>query len=220
MKNLFKGVSILLLSLVVISCFAQKKAKPFQGTITYTISYEGEIEPAQKAQMPTESTLYLKGDKSREEMKMAMGSQVSIADKATQDMIMLLNMMGQKMAITSNYKEMSEDKTKTTVKLLDEIKEIAGYTCKSAEVIIKVEDQEVTSVYYYTEDINYDNPNWSEPFKEINGVIMEYTVESEKFKMINTVSKVKKGKLKDELFAIPAGYKTMTMDEFKTLMGG
>ena len=90
MKNLFKGVSILLLSLVVISGYAQKKAKPFQGTITYTYTFEGEIDANQKLQLPTGSILYLKGDKLRDENKSAMGSQVSIADKATQDMIMLI----------------------------------------------------------------------------------------------------------------------------------
>jgi len=224
MRRLTSILFILTLILSTVSVNAQKKAKPFTGTISFNIAFEGrELEPSEKAQMPTEiKTYYGKDNMIRTDQITAMGSVSTISNTKTNESTVLFDMMGQKMAVKSTKKEYDESikDLKYDVTFTDETKIILGYKCKKATVKDK-DGKEM--IVYYTEDLNVKNPNANNPaFKEIKGIALEYTqaTADEELTLHLTAKEVKKGKIKKSMFTIPSGYKTITKEEFKSMIGG
>jgi len=164
----------------------------------------------------------IKGNKARSEMVMSMGKTVSISDGDNKTAITLMDMMGQKLAIQSNYEEIMKemaDSPEAKVEVTSETKEIAGYTCKKAVVTIPEEEMEI--IVYYTEELgtsalNFDNPQ----FKDINGVMLEFEMPNESFSMHFTAISVEKKNVDDSEFTIPEGYQIKTKEELKGMFGG
>ena len=198
---------------------AQKGAKGFEGQISYSIEYLGEMDPATKAQAPTELIMYFKGTKARMEQTTAMGKAIVISDNTTMEQLVLLDMLGNKWAIKSTKEETEKalsETPKATVKVTEETKTIAGMSCKKAEV---TQDGK-TEAFWFTNDIVVDKPNWNMPWSEITGVLMEYVQAQGEIQMKVTAKEVSKSKLKDNLFTAPSEYQMMTSEEFKSMFGG
>jgi GLPGLI family protein len=218
MKKIF--LMTLAASAVLFSAPAKAQKKLSEGKITYEISFPGmQIDPQQAAMLPTESITYIKGDKSRSEQKMGMGmSQVVISDSKANSAVILMDMMGNKTAIKMTAAEMEKgEKEKPQVKVLDETKEIAGYKCKKAEI---TDSKGNTSQVYFTKDIKGTQGGGKGLFKELDGFPMEFELKQQGMSMKFTVTNVSDEKVDDNLFAVPAGYKEMTLEEFQKSMGG
>jgi GLPGLI family protein len=216
MKNIFLVFSLITFSLFNNLAFAQKG---FEGAIIYGIEYEDlpEEMEAMKAMLPSETTIKIKGSKTRTEQSMGMGSTTSIMDGKNNSLITLMDMMGNKVAIRNDLNKEEKDNAAEVVNIdyIDETKEIAGYKCKKAE--IKIEDQEDVIVVYYTEEIN--TVDTKSQYKGLKGFPMSYEINTPEMKMIMTVKEVKKGKISAEEFTIPEAYEEMTMEEFQKSMG-
>ncbi len=224
MKKLTSILFILTLILSTVSVNAQKKTKPFTGTISFNIAFEGrELDPNEKAQMPTEiKTYYGKDNMIRTDQVSAMGTVSSISNTKTFETMVLFDMMGQKMAVKSTKKEYDESikDMKYDVTVTDETKTILEYNCKKA--IVK-NDKGTEMIVYYTDEINVPNPNATNPaFKDIKGVALEYTqpTADEELTLHLTAKEIKKGKVKKTMFTVPSGYKVITKEEFKSMIGG
>lgn len=229
MKNNFKFLTSLLL-IMTISYFvsAQKKAKPFQGTMIFTVSYSGEgLTPMMKANLPAEVSMSYKESNTRTEYT---SSQTSVAYITRYDSLtttILYDMGVQKFACTISSKEKTQESLKNLlpakIKYFDSTKVIAGYTCKKAEITSFIKDKETgeidssKSVIYYTDDIYIPNSNWNTDFKEIKGVLLEFSDDRNGIISVYTAKEVKKKKLLDSFFLIPSDYQIMTPEEF---MGG
>jgi GLPGLI family protein len=218
-----KIVSILVLALMVFAGYnasAQKAEKPFTGMITYSVTPNGEIEPDMKAQLPTEVVIYYSGGKMRMENKTSMGTAIVISDKEKMEQIVLIDMMGTKMALQSTKEELEKalsESEPAKIVVTEETKTIAGMTCKKVEIT----EGEKTSTYWATFDLNIPNPNWTTSYKDLQGVLLEYVQPiSEEASYTLTATTVKKMKVKGTLFTIPAGYQVMSMTEFRKMMGG
>ncbi len=210
----------LALSLVSLCGFAQ-----FEGTVVYAISMPdaGENAALMAAMMPTETTIQIGKNKNRIEMKMGMGMQnVTITDKKTKEVVSLMDMMGNKMAIVLNPEDM-KDKTQSDLKLTtadagDNL-EIAGHKCKHAIL----EDKSGMKVdVYYTDDFGTENYSASaqDQFKDIKGMLLKYTVAQKGMKMTLTAKSVKKEPIDDSKFIVPADYKKVTQQELMKMYGG
>ena len=205
--NQFSIVLVLFIFLYSNSVVAQKKIKSFKGTITYEITYSGkELEPAQKAQMPTIMTAKILGKKSK---KILMGpmSQTIILDAESKTGIMMIDAMGNKMHFKLNKEELkkiTELKSEYLFKHLEETKEIAGYNCKKVEVTKKDEDsEETTYAIYYSKEIGSKDLNFASEYKEIDGAMLEYQeTDSQGIISTYTATNVKKGKIKNIDFLI------------------
>jgi len=217
MKNLGKLTTLFLTILISISINAQK-SKSFQGVITYDIAVEGDIDPSKKAFLPTQMTAFIKENMARMEIISVM-KQVFINDKETMTQTLLMDIMGDKVAIQAKKEDIEkelEEAPALTFEETQETKEIAGYSCKK----VKVTDEEgnITTLYYTT-DIDYENPNWHSQYRDIKGVLMEYSSQMGEIKMTFTVKEVKKQKIKDSLFEIPSDYTIMTPEEAQAKFG-
>jgi hypothetical protein len=225
MKKLFSTLAVVALS--ALSLNAQIK----EGVITYNMTIEG-LPPEQAAMigdMELKSTF--KGDKSLTEMSsMMFTNQTLIDDKG---MIMLMEQMGNKMAIKQTKEEMAKEEAKVKDKPADpkieyttETKTIAGYECKKAIVTMVGKDkkEEKMEVWYSDkfENNNKEGKGQGQSFmKGLKGMPFEYAggQGGMKFKMV--AKEVSVDPVSDEKFALSTdGYKLMTMDELKAMRGG
>ncbi len=222
MKKLFL---FSLLSVFMLSLNAQKdkKAAGFEGTITYTVTTEGQIDPNAMAQMPTEVVWTFKGPKSSMLVKTGFGNITIIANADTKEQVVLYDAMGQKMAIKSTKEETEKSISEipeAKVTETTETKKVLNYNCKKIEM---EDDKGNKSTIFVTNDLDVPNANWNTQYKSIKGLMLEYsqkaTADSDA-KLIFTAKEVKKGKIKDAAFEIPADFKQMTMNEFKQMFGG
>jgi GLPGLI family protein len=201
--------------------------KEFSGTIVYNITYpEGSVDPQMAAMMPKTMKVKIRDVNSRMEMNMGMGSSITLYNSETKTGATLMDMMGQKMAMKITPEDIEKEIAESpqiTVVNVDETKEIAGYECKKAIIKIKEKgsDKETELAVYYTDELGSGGMNYNNPmFKDIQGVMLEYTVKEGKIEMTFTAISVEKGKIAESEFEIPEGYNLMTQEEFKSMFGG
>ena len=146
----------------------------------------------------------------------------SISDMEDGSTIVLIDAMGMKVAVNQSKEEIEANIEEAgledpEINFIEETKEIAGYTCKKAEVTSGEDMIEV----YYTNEINVPKGmNDNNGFKGIEGVLMEYSVVQEGMVMIMTVKEVKKGKVNKGMFLIPDDYEIKTAEELGGMFGG
>jgi GLPGLI family protein len=199
---------------------AQKK---FEGTIKFDITYEDV--PAEMAMMeamlPDEMTIQIKGEKTRLEQSMGMGiSSVIITDMKIGSGVLLMDMMGKKMAVEMSKEELEKmDKNKASqnkpeFKYVEGTKKIAGYECKKALVFVEgAGEMEI----YYTEELP---AGASKQFEGLKGFPVEYKIVEGPMKIKMTAKTVKQEKLDKSLFETPDGYDKMSFEEFQKSMPG
>ena len=199
--------------------------KNFEGIITFKISYPGnKLNESQEAMLPKMLTVSIKDTKSKTEIKTQMGDQVEITDYKDKSKVTLMDIMGQKYAIKMTNEQIEKENAKepaATVTLSNETKVVAGYTCKKA--IVAVNDDGVKSTYdvYYTNELgtkatNFDNPM----YKDIDGVMLEFSMKNPQFTMEFTATSVEKKSISPKEFEIPAEYKVVTKEELQSKFGG
>jgi len=203
--------------------YAQKTT--FTGTVVYDVKVEGDIPEQAKSMMPTEMTCKFTADKESLLMNFGMMIQKTVYDAATQEANAMMDVMGQKLVIKSNAAELSDYKKKqngpTIVKFTDETKTIAGYPCKKAIVTVKPEGgAESTFDVFYTDDIDLSNFKFSNPFAEINGLPLEFTMKNGPISLKLMARSIKKEKIPTSEFIIASDYKQVTSEQLKTMFGG
>jgi hypothetical protein len=220
MKKLsYLFVAILVMSLSGCSVF-QGGSDSFEGHIKYNIEYEGDIDEASRAQLPTSVKDYYKGSKLRKEQETAMFSMYQIINSANKEVIILMDMMGQKIAYKQDKEEMEEameEMGDPEVRETGETKEILGYTAKKVEV--ELEDNIFSG--YVTDEISLEaDHNWAGQFNGVKGVLLEYTTEQQGMIMTYKATEVKEEKVKSSKFTIPDDYELKTAEEIQTMFGG
>lgn len=209
-------LTTLIMSVFMLQIMAQKT---FEGTVKFAITYS-ELPPEMagyESMLPKESITKIKDGNSKTEQSTAMGTNVTIADKDG-NITILMNMMGQKIAIKENAANRKEDAQKPVITYVDETKEIAGYKCKKAE--LKFEGEETVMVVYYTEDIKTSVSNTQVSVDGLKGFMMEYSIENQGIEMTISASSVTKEKISAAEFTVPEDYEVMTKEDFQKMMSG
>jgi len=202
--------------LVTVTLSAQK---PFEGKIVYKIDYPSlpEEMKGMEGMLPKETIVYTKGTKSRSETASLMGNQVVISDSKKDYGVVLMDMIGQKIAIEPTAEEMKDSKErsdKMVVKYLNETKTIAGIKCKKATITSP--DEEFPLEVYYTEE--YSNYNTND-MKQLKGMPLEYSIKANGLEMRMVAQTVKAEKVADSMFEVPADYQKMTSQELEKMFG-
>lgn len=226
MKRTINAILVLAVCLFVFTATAKSQDNDFNGLIVYNISFGGaDIDPQMAAMMPKTMKMKIKGEKSRMEMSMGMGSTIVVFNGEDKSGFTLMDIMGQKYAMNMTTEELEKDIEKepdVDVEVTGETKEIAGYECKKALVRSKesgAEDLEM--VVYFTDELGSGMLNYNNPmFKDVQGVMMEYSMKENNMNMTFTAISVTKEKIKDEEFVIPEGYNVMSMSDFENMFGG
>lgn len=196
--------------------------KDFTGVIVYNITYDMEnMDPQMSAYLPKTMKLTIKNPMTRSEVVMSMGSTVSIFNSDTKSGVNLMDMMGQKIAVKLSSEEMEKefaDAGEMEVINTDETKEIMGYTCKKA--IVKVKNSGDEFSVYYTDELSTGIENSSNPiFKDIDGMMLEFSMNQNGMGMHFTAVNVDQKKISDNVFDIPEGFQEMTKEEMEAKFG-
>jgi hypothetical protein len=180
-----------------------------EGKIVYEVSFEdANINPMMKALLPSEVTTYFKNNRTCTVISMGMSMMETrlISDASAFTYTTLMDAMGKKIALVLNKAQVEEnysDRVDLKVMHTGETKVIAGMQCKQAMITDSTNN---TYPVYYTEDLNVTNPNWSSPFRDIKGFMMEYSIRFGEMVM-NLKAKEVVGVENDEsLFTVPEGY--------------
>ncbi len=149
-----------------------------EGSIEYKVSYLNSEENDLVSLMPEKMLCHFKNNKVALDLSGGMGlfRTTFIFDSDKKTFLQLVKIMQSKYAASINQDSISylvNELPKLKINLKPELKEIAGYSCKKAEVVFENPIFPSFDIYY-TDDINIKNPNWCSPFNEIEGVLMEY----------------------------------------------
>jgi hypothetical protein len=212
-------ISHLLSIAAVAVSFVLNAQKPFEGKIVYKIDYPTLPDEMRgmEGMLPKETVVYAKGSKSRSETPSLMGNQVVISDAKKDYGVVLMDMMGQKMAIEPTAEDMKDAKVrneKMKIEYLNETKTVAGIKCKKA--IITAEDEEFPLVVFYTEE--FSNYNASD-MKQLKGMPLEYTMKANGMEMRMVAQSVTPEKVDDKKFEVPADYQKMTSKDLEKMFG-
>jgi GLPGLI family protein len=225
MKKVIIRFAALIVFAFAMTVYVNALPKDFEGIITFKITYpDSQFPESQMAMFPKIMTITIKGDKSKSEIITSMGTQIEITDYTQKSKVGLINMMGQKFAIHETAEEIMkemESQAKPEVKLTDETKTVAGYLCRKAIVTVNDEGTVTTFDVFYTDelggtDVNFDNP----VYKDIQGVLLEFSMSTPQFTMVFTATDVEKKGVSAKEFEIPPDYTITTRDELRSKMGG
>jgi len=106
----------------------------------------------------------------------------------------------------SDFKQMKIDRQGLT-------KQIAGFKCKKA-LAYPTKGAPPIEVYY-TDEIKIEEPNKSNPYREIGGMLMQFEIKMNNIHMRLKASKVRFGKVAEKEFSVPAEFKAVSVDEMK-----
>ena len=226
MKKIFLSA----VALTVLSV-ASVKAQIKEGYILYDMKLEG-LPPEQAAMIgDMETKVTFKNGKSLMEMSSMMFTNQTLTDE--NGMVMLMEQMGNKMAVKQTKAEIEKEEAKQKDKMADpkieyfnETKTIAGYECKKAIITTVDKDKkEMKTEMWYSD--KFENPNkegrgrGQSIMKGLKGVPFEYSggQGGMKFKMV--AKEVSVQPVADSKFSLSTdGYKMLTMDELKAMQGG
>ena len=154
----------------------------------------------------------------------SMGSMMkttTITNSETGEALMLIAGMMGKFASRTSADDISEDdEDDVEVELLDETKEIVGYTCKKA---ILIDEDGNESTFWYTEDIMKPQTDGKYFKGAIPGMPLEFNVVTPQLTMTMTATELnKKVKKSKDMFSmdIPEGFQEKDIDELQGAMGG
>jgi hypothetical protein len=73
---------------------------------------------------------------------------------------------------------------------------------------------------WYTNELNIKDPNWTNPYKEIDGVLMEYQLKKYHLELRFNCTSVSKASIDESIFQLPSDYKIITPQEMEKKFEG
>jgi GLPGLI family protein len=190
------------------------------GYIHFEVKFEDDgLSDQEKAMLPTEAEMWFSGEQMLMRMPSAMGMETKVLTRGD-EMYILMDVFGNKMAIKSGKEEMKKsarkEKSFKVKTVTGETKTIAGYECLKA--IMTAEDGE-EMVVWFSKSLKVKS-DWYYNMEGIDGFPLEFSTSSNgmKFKMIAT--EVKTNKPDQQLFVLPSDFKVMTQAEMQKMFGG
>ena len=220
-KSYLFFVAILVLSFLV-GCSSLTNKKGLQeGMIEYAISYPGIEKGDMFAAMmlPSKMELRFKGGKTLSELGTGSIFKTSIiTDAATKTGFQLLKVVNKKYILKLDSIGIQENAFKVfpEIKITQtpDVKEIAGYDCKKA--IVELVGGKKFEVFYCPE-IGPKNANWFNPFKGLEGMLMEYNYKDFNIEMKFSAIQVNGDAIEDAVFSEPKGYEPITKEKMSEI---
>ena len=211
-------LTVLALLVMLFGCENFTTSKISEGTIEYAVTYPpGNQDNFMTSMLPATIKYNFKNNEASVDLEISMGivSTSLIANLNKKQVMQTLSVMGKKFAVvmdTNGVKKMLEKEPKRKITFLKETKQIAGYKCEKAHIDFEADSIKDFDVYY-TKDINIQDPNWSSPFNEIKGVLMEFQIQKYGVEMILTAKNVIKRDIEDGHFELSPDYKLISIEE-------
>ena len=217
-------ISALLLNLT--TCNSVSKKGITEGEIVFNIEYlDSERENPLIALLPRKMITVFKNNSSYSLIQGFYGTFkiINIINYDKKESYSILQILDRKYIYISDINSESFGYSamgKSKIDFNDKVKIIAGYTCNKATAIYQnyLKETNDTVDIYYANSIKIDNPNSNNPFSEIKGVLMEFTLNMTNINMKFTAEKVNPKKISSEIFNIPKGFKPVSKKELEEVI--
>jgi hypothetical protein len=213
---------ILIVFLFLLSCDSTDTKNQPQGAIEYSVAYISNKSSIPTNLLPKKVTLKFKAHKSITTIDgfMGMFSFSNICDFKKYTNTMVMRVMDNKYYYPGSKYDppFFFDRLKDiNIVFKNEPKIIAGLICKKAIISFKNTNQLPFEVYY-TEQIKIKNPNKSNPFNQINGVLIQFNIQMSNIEMHLMATKYKSDNIPDELFKIPKDYRRVSKEKMSGVL--
>jgi len=199
-----------------------KSGQVSEGEILYRIEYlDSERDNPLIALLPTKMTTFFRENSSFTLIEgffgtFKLGYILNFKDRVNCSMLQILD---KKYMYQAGLTEMAFGYGKMedlSIDFSEKTKKIAGYNCKHAIAVYN--DDRDTIQLYYTTDIALLHPNQNNPFNEINGVLMEFSVNLANINMKFVADKVVAKKVAWDVFKKPDGYLSVSESEMNKIV--
>lgn len=195
-----------------------------EGVLVYDIAYV-DAEKASRPVidlLPTEMRQLFKDKSSKSMIEGFMGmfltAYISNAKDKTNSLI--FKVMAEKHYCQSTFGEASlgfDAADSLRIEYSEEEVEISGLKAKKARVFSN--DSSFTDFeILYTKDINIVNPNWNNPFHEIDGVLLQYKVKMKGITMSIKLREILKQEVDAAEFVVPEGFVKVSSDSLNNIV--
>jgi len=182
----------------------------------FTLLYNSAITSAEDSSKKINSTtgFFVKGNLCRSEVNSNMFSSVTIYDSKTGSGVLLKEVNGQKLLIRMNEENWNQ-KNRRYINLnftkTNETKTVAGYFCSHARAATP-DGFEIT--VFYTRDLIPENKFYDPPFKNLDGLPLEYELTKGNLHIKYTLASINLNPVPASKFDIPtSGYRELTYEE-------
>ena len=171
-----------------------------QQTITYSMKMENN--PAAAIMGDMQITVYAKNGKILTDMSGQMASSKTLVTDAGS--LTLMNAMGQKFFVKTGAPAHPDGNAKPDIKYTTQTKQIAGYTCTKAFLLVKKSTGGAdTAVFWYTEKLPLVAfGKEADLYKGLKGMPLEYSVTTPEVKLTVTAVTVSTSPIADSVFAL------------------
>ena len=188
-----------------------------QGEIHYSIEYAGNLGSLPKEALPKNLVVYFKKDKLLFEMVSSFGNSGILNLTNPEDGIFdtyfsLFTIKYYYAATEGEQFPGFEGMEGIEINKTSKTAQICGFNCKNAEVSFPYDRSKVMSVWY-TDEIDVKNSNTSTPFKEIDGVLLDFFFYLGKAEVHFTAENVYSKEISDDTFARRNDFKRVSRDE-------
>lgn len=217
-------LAVLLLSILLLNSCKKQDGKG-EGEILYKISYlENKILSIPSQSLPKELVFKFKDDYFLSELSGMFGyfKITNIVSHKNSLNLTYLQVLDKKYYYQGDLNEVSPGFSKMPrmiIEYRDETKDICGFTCKRADISFPDSNTKSFTVYY-TQEIPIKNPNSSNPYSEIDGVLLEFYLYLNKIEMKLTAKNVyfkqissKEFKKKSNFKRVPGEFITTVLDK-------
>lgn len=216
-------IASLIILLFISSCkdvgFDSRKK---EGYIEYKITYEeNNIKNISESLLPAKMVMKFNKDYSRISIDGFMGfvSINMITNYKRKEYISLLKFLDNKYAYRGSLDEEPccfDAMKNMKIEFSEDTLSIANYLCKKAT--ISYPENKHSFDVYYTDEIDIRNPNAGNPFKKIEGVLLDFQLKMKNVTMNMRATKVVFTEISEKEFKIPDEYKYIPKEKMSEIV--
>lgn len=219
MKKHILGALLLVASTI---SYAQQKIN--EGIIVYSLSWNLPDEAqAMAANLPTELSVYFKGDSSSMKIESQFFSSQSIlnTNKEYERLLLDIPMAGKKYSVIfspADQEKLADKMPQMTLKASTETKVIVGY--KAMKFDVSEAKTNTTFEAWFTKDIDLVANPLSRFYEKSYGVPLEFTSFQNGVTVKAAVKEIKKTSVPAGTFSAGSDYEEMSLDQLMQMSGG
>ncbi len=214
-------INLFFVSIFISACSPNQSGRNSEGSITYKIDYlDNQKNNPMISLLPDKMVLNFKNNKTQSSIKgfANLFELTYVSDLNKKKGFSTLRMPGKKYIYEFDLKDALgyENMEDLEIQLTPETKEICGLKCNKAIGTSSAFEKPID--IYYTDLIQIADPNFSNPFKDIKGVLLEFTANMNGISMFLTAEKLSEIEIEDEIFNKPEGYTSVSKEEMLNIV--
>ncbi len=219
-----KALKICVCALAICSmllCFSCKKGQN-EGTITYKIEFSEE-EKAERSiisLLPETMKYYYKDNSSSMEISAYGFFRTAYISNVKEKLnSVVFYCMPKKFACSAKFGEKMigfDPMQGIILTPTEEKKEIFGLTAEKIHVSFQDTTKEEYDIWY-TKDLKVHNPNWHTPYRDVDGVLLDYRIALKDISMHIAISEISDKVVDSAKFIVPKDFKMVEVDTMNAI---